>query len=95
MARKRAVKTDGPEQVNYFDLLVKFIQETPNEEWSRQTITDVKIGSAEFGCRYGWDDFGYYVTVGFTAGHEKVYAEIDGDTWGTLQGLRYYYSESE
>jgi hypothetical protein len=49
---------------------------------------------ARHGIHWGHDEEGYYVLVGMNL-PEGVLAEIDDGTYGTLQGLKYYYSREE
>lgn len=46
------------------------------------------------GIQYGEDEAGEYATIGFTL-PDGIYGEVDGGTYGQLQGFRIYRAGSD
>jgi hypothetical protein len=74
--------------------LQKWIEEQPWKDYRRRAIRGTKFelvwGTDRMGIRFGWDDEGYYVTLGFSPPADLL-VEIDDGTYGTMQGFKYYY----
>jgi len=65
---------------------LEVIKVTLSHDWGTNAIY-TRLGT--HGVGYGEDDAGEYAVVGMTL-PGGVYAELEGDTYGELQGFRIY-----